>query len=585
MMALARCGTAICMLFGLGTWSLAQAPSDSTPPAVPPTQSSQRDTEKRMLEIEETIRQQKLERERALLEQTVVPPSEKPPNERIPAPAADPNAPRDPNAIVQPAPPVQILPTPLSDALAMGEALLLSDVIASTYRAFPEIEIARLQAAVARGQVTSATGAYDLNLDYYSLNQPVGDYENFRNGLGLVRQLWWGGYAMAGYKIGRGNFEPWYKERETDQAGEYRAGWVQPLLQGRAIDPYRVELFQSNLNRRAVQPEIEQNILFASLDAARAYWMWVEAGNILKSRQSLLELAAQRDVILRKLLERGLSTRQELSINAQTISDRTLRVLQAQQKFRDTAFKLAIFLRDGSGNPMLAAPEWLPVGFPPVLELPPFDFNADYTAAQQRRPELQLISIDIQKLRWDLELARNQLLPNVDFTIQGTQDTGLPASRSDDKGEFVLETGIVGGVPIQRRKARGKVDSTMAKIQQTEQKRFLQLNKIEVEIRTARNALELTREMALRSDQLLRETRETLEYFRRDFAAGNRDFLFLLQQEAIVTESEIKLLDAERDYYIALATLQAALGLDPLEQSLNIEPPETSIPPATLPAN
>jgi outer membrane protein TolC len=576
---------AICMLIAWGTGALAQTPSDPPPPEVPLSQSSQRDAEKRMLEIEETIRQQKLEREKALLEQTFVPPTDKTPSEGIPAPAIDPNAPRDPNGLVQPAPPVQIVPTPLSDALAMGEALLLSDVIASTYRAFPDIEIARLQASVASGQVTSATGAYDINLDFYSLNQPVGDYENSRNGLGLVRQLWWGGYAMAGYRVGRGNFEPWYKERETDQLGEYRAGWVQPLLQGRAIDPYRVELFQSNLNRRAVQPEIEQNILFASLDAARAYWMWVEAGNILKSRQSLLDLAAQRDVILRKLFERGLSTRQELSINAQTISERTLRVLEAQQKFRDTAFKLAIFLRDGSGNPMLAAPEWLPVGFPPVLELPAFDFNADYLAAQQRRPELQLISIDIQKLRWDLELARNQLLPNVDFTLQGAQDTGQPASRSDDKADFMLETGLVGGVPIQRRKARGKVDSTLAKIQQTEQKRFLQLNKIEVEIRTARNALELTREMALRSDQLLRETRETLEYFRRDFAAGNRDFLFLLQQEAIVTESEIKLLDAERDYYIALATLQAALGLDPLEQSLNIEPPEASIPPAPMPAN
>jgi hypothetical protein len=46
--------------------------------------------------------------------------------------------------------------------------------------------------------------------------------------------------------------------------------------------------------------------------------------------------------------------------------------------------------------------------------------------------------------------------------------------------------------------------------------------------------------------------------------------LFLLAQEAKATEAEIKLLDAERDYYIALAKLQAVLGLDPLEQSMNI---------------
>ena len=126
-------------------------------------------------------------------------------------------------------------------------------------------EIARLEANIARGEITSATGAYDLHLDYYNLNQPVGYYENSRSGVSLSRQLWWGGYALAGYRIGRGIFEPWYKERETNKAGEFRVGWVQPLLQGRAIDPYRVALFQANLDRQAVEPEIQQNVLAASL--------------------------------------------------------------------------------------------------------------------------------------------------------------------------------------------------------------------------------------------------------------------------------------------------------------------------------
>ena len=77
--------------------------------------------------------------------------------------------------------------------------------------------------------------------------------------------------------------------------------------------------------------------------------------------------------------------------------------------------------------------------------------------------------------------------------------------------------------------------------------------------------------MVIRSEQLLRETQQTLEYFRKDFAAGNRDFIFLLGQEAKATEAEIKLLDSERDYFIALSSLQVTLGLDPLEQSLNLD--------------
>lgn len=522
-----------------------------------------RDGEKRFLELEAIIKERRGQRESELL---------KPSKELLPGVSSD-RPDEMGNGQIRGVAPGGVLQ---QDALSMGEALLLADVIASTFRSFPEIEIARLQAGVARGEVTQANGAYDLHLDYYNLNQPVGYYENSRSGVGVSRQLWWGGYAHAGYRIGRGGFEPWYKERETNKGGEFRVGWVQPLLQGRAIDPYRVQLFQANLDRQAVAPEIQQNVLAASLAASSAYWQWVEAGNVLRAQEQLLQLAIRRNEGLNRLLERGLSTRQELSINAQTISERQLKVMESRQKFRDTAFKLAIFLRDESGTPMLARPEWLPNTFPPINRLELQDFETAFLDAQQRRPELNLIQIDLQKLRWEAELARNQTLPNVDFTIQGVQNVGDPATSLNDKGDFILESGVVGGVPIQRRKARGKLESTMAKIQQTEQKRWLTTNKIEMELRVARNALEVAREMVERSSQLLDETRQTLEFFRRDFASGNRDFLFLLAQEAKATEAEIKLLDAERDYYIALAKLQAVLGLDPLEQSLNIAMVEES---------
>jgi hypothetical protein len=188
----------------------------------------------------------------------------------------------------------EAVPTIESDSAVLGQKLQLSDVIASTYRAFPLLEIARLQSGVAAGQQVSALGAYDTKLEYYSLSQPVGFYETYRNGIGFARQLWWGGYASAGYKIGRGDFEPWYKERQTNEGGEFKVALVQPLLQGRAIDPQRVELFQANLRRQAVAPEIQFQVLIASQDAARAFWQWVEAGNVLKAQDRLLDIAVKR---------------------------------------------------------------------------------------------------------------------------------------------------------------------------------------------------------------------------------------------------------------------------------------------------
>jgi len=66
---------------------------------------------------------------------------------------------------------------------------------------------------------------------------------------------------------------------------------------------------------------------------------------------------------------------------------------------------------------------------------------------------------------------------------------------------------------------------------------------------------------------LLKQANITLDIFRRSVEAGRTDLFFLLTQEIKVNDSEIKLLEAERDFFTALAALQAALGLDPLEQA------------------
>ena len=464
-------------------------------------------------------------------------------------------------------------PTPQLDAESMGQLLQLSDVIASTYRAFPLLEIARLQSGVTSGQQTSALGAYDVKLEYYSLNQPVGFYETYRNGIGVARQLWWGGYASAGYRIGRGNYEPWYKERETNGGGEFKVALVQPLLQGRAIDPFRVELFQANLRRQAVGPEIQSQILIAGQDAAKAFWFWVEIGNVLKAQERLLEIAVKRGEQLERTRAAGAASNLEVSLNAQQIYERQLKANETRQKFRDTAFKLSLFLRDETGSPLLAPPDWLPSDFPQIITIPVGDFDSDFQTALATRPELALIELDRQTSQWDLALARNQLLPNVDFTVQSVQNVGKGASAINDKGEFQLEAGVTGGVPIQRRKPIGKIQSTEAKLMQISQKREFQRNKIEIELRTARNALDIAQQNVVAARELLKQSNITLDIFRRSLEAGRTDLFFLLTQEIKVNDSEVKLLEAERDFFTALAAMQAALGLDPLEQAAGLAIP------------
>jgi outer membrane protein TolC len=460
-----------------------------------------------------------------------------------------------------------------------NSSLSLSDVIASVYRAFPVIEQARLQANIAGGEQVAAWGAYDTKLQGYTLSQPIGFYETYRHGIGTARQLWWGGYLSAGYRLGRGSFQPWYKERETNEGGEFSVGLIQPLLQGRAIDAQRVELFQANLRRQAVDPQVQTNLLLAAQDATNAYWSWLGAGVVLRSQSQLLALAEIRGEQLKQLIAAKVGKQIDIVVNNQLIAERRGKVVEAELKYWQASAKLSLYLRDEAGNPLVPSPTWLPGGFSPVMTLPGSSFDEDFASALSRRPELQSIEIEVQQIRWDVQLACNQLLPQVDFTIQGSQDAGAPASSLRDKSPFELEAGLVGEVPYQRRKARGKIQASQGKLAVLEQKRRFQQDKIAIELQAAHAELNATLETIRQAETAFQASQEALKAYRFAFEKGQVDLVFLNLVEPKVTENEIKLIEQKQKWFYALAAKQAALGLDPLEQALKIQPlPPT--PPA-----
>jgi len=446
--------------------------------------------------------------------------------------------------------------------------LLLADVIASIYRAYPVIEQARLERNLAAGLLLEAYGAYDLKLQGYALSEPTGFYENFRTGIGIARQTWWGGYVAAGYRAGRGEFQPWYKERETNEAGEFKVAMGLPLLQGRAIDPQRVAVFQATIASRAAEPLIRQALLNVSREAASVYWEWVAAGAVLAAQRELLLLAQQRGEQFEVGVKAGKFAEVDLVFNQQLIAERNGLVLEAEQKFRASSFKLSMFLRNEQAQPMIPNDAWLPEHFPMIQPQPPGDFQADLSAALSRRPEPMLLQFEQRQIELDQNLARNQLLPQLDLVSEASQDIGTPASSSNDKGQFELLVGVQGEVPIQRRKARGKIQSTAAKMAQIEQKLRLQRDKIGVELQTAYNALVLSAQAVEQAELALRAAIDTLVRYRFAFERGKVDLIYINLLETKVNETEIKLLKSQSSWFSALAEMQAALGLDPLDQAL-----------------
>ncbi|QDV43487.1 Outer membrane efflux protein [Stieleria neptunia] len=486
---------------------------------------------------------------------------------------------------VQP-PPADVVESNTSDGRQAAEAmpvaeepLKLADVVASLYRAYPDIHRARQLRPLAGGELLSAYGAYDTKFNAHSLSEPTGFYENYRSGLGVARQTWWGGYLSAGYRIGRGFYQPWYKERQTDDAGEFKISAAQPLLQGRAIDPQRVAVFQASLQQQAAEPQFQQAILSISSDAIEVYWEWVAAGAVLQAQQELLDLAVKRGKQFEVGVEAGKFATVNLVLNQQLIAERSALRLKAQQKFQATAFKLSLYLRNESGQPLVPAESWLPTRFPVIEPQREFDFNADLAAALGRRPEPQILQYELRQVQWDRRLACNEMLPRFDFVTEASQDMGEPATKSDDKGEFELMIGFQSEVPIQRRKARGKIQSTSAKIIQINEKLRLVRDKIATDLQIAQNQLMLAQQIVEQSELSLHAALDTLARYQKGFEKGYIDLIYLNLLETKANETEIKLVEAQRDWFTALGALQIALGLDPLDQAVVV----SSLPASEMP--
>lgn len=450
-------------------------------------------------------------------------------------------------------------------------ALTLSDVIASVYRAYPTIEAVRLQRQVAAGDLQTSWGEFDTKILAETISEPTGFYENYRNGIGVARNTWWGGYLATGYRIGRGDFQPWYKERETLDGGEFKLAYIQPLLQGRDIDPRRVAIFQNRIAQQSVEPQLQVEILQTSFAAASIYWDWLAAGRNLRVQQQLLALARQRVEQIRELIKAQRRAKVDELFNDVLIAQRVTKVIEAEQKLQQATFKLALYLRDEQGLPLVADTTWLPSSFPPLSDTKDLNVQQQIDEALDRRPELVELRLQSEHVQWDRRWAQNQTRGRLDFVSELSQDVGPTTSKNLDKQQFEGEFGLTYEYPWQLRKARGKLRSTAAKLQQIDQKSRLTMDKISLEVQSAIVALQRSQEVIEQLVTVVETQTQVLELQEIQFSTGRIDLIELNLQEQLVTNLKVDLINAQRDWFTALSHLATATGLDPLEQALRLE--------------
>ena len=146
---------------------------------------------------------------------------------------------------------------------------------------------------------------------------------------------------------------------------------------------------------------------------------------------------------------------------------------------------------------------------------------ADIEQAWSVRPELRYLDFQIEQVRVELTAAENLLQPRVDAQLEASKDVGARADPKGDKTPFVLEAGIYGEVPLQRRQASGKIQSLQGKLSQVLAKRQYAADKIAAEVQDAVSALEAAAGRIDRASTAVDLARQSLDLGRLGFESGD----------------------------------------------------------------
>lgn len=441
--------------------------------------------------------------------------------------------------------------------------LMLEDVIDSVVATYPLLRSAMFTRNIAQGELLQANGEFDLKLKADTLNMPMGFYENYRQAIGAEQPLFGGGSVFGGYRLGRGNFPEWYGYRETKQGGEFKAGVTIPLAQGRNIDDRRAGLYRSSWEVQSAEPEIQTQFIAFIQAASITYWYWVAAAQNVRVNENLLKNATERSDGLRKRVEKGDAPAIELTDNERLIVSRRTKLIDAERKFQQAAYKLSLFLRDESGSPRVVDAARVPSRFPDEDDPSLRSLNADLQSAIANRPELRALSILREQLHIDLANAQNLCLPQLDAVLVGSQDVGAPAKpKFDDKGPFELEAGLIASVPLQRRKAQGKSMAVQGKLSQLQAKTQYTQDKIVAEVQSANVALVAAHQQLAQARQALDLARQMEAAERRKFDLGDSNLLLVNLREQATADAALTEVEAQLNYFVAAADFRAAMGTD-----------------------
>ncbi|MBU1338370.1 MAG: TolC family protein [Acidobacteria bacterium] len=374
-----------------------------------------------------------------------------------------------------------------------------------------------------------------------------------------------------------------------------RLDFTQPLLKNFGSKISRREILIARNNVELSRQQLKTVVLETIYGAQEAYWNLFFAVENLKVKQQSLDLA--RDLLKKnqKEVEVGKLAKIEI-LNAETVvAQREADILQAEAQVRRSEDLLRNILNrdldaDERHVPFILRDQ-------PEFEIREVALDRAMEAALSHRPDLLAARTSIETRELDLSIAKNQLLPALDFRlsywspgISGDQIiyldnnplTGIVIGTTEGSGinslkdafKFLYNNwsfGVTLTIPLRSlisradyARAQIELDKSLAEKENTKRQILLEVRDAVREIETHSKRVRaywLTRELAER--RLRAEERKLIVGLTTNY------FVLQFQEELATARSqEIKALV---DYNLALAKLERATGLSLQSHNISLQ--------------
>lgn len=326
------------------------------------------------------------------------------------------------------------------------------------------------------------------------------------------------------------------------------------------IDPDRAALKNANFDANIAKADKK----LTELDIARlsqlAYWEWVTANKVRDVYDQLLKNGEVRNDYLTARSNKGDVPKISVTENEQYVASRKGSLQAASERLLRAEFALSLFYRDSNGEPILLKSSENYEDYPKDLSifLKDIDLNVNIDELIKKRPDLRNLSRHVEKLEVNLELAKQDLKPQIDITTEYFERTEKNPQASMPRDYLMVIAQI--NIPIERNLGNGNIAAARARKMVAEREMSYGVQSYTFEVMALKQAIHLRLEQATQAEIEFAKAKELVVSENYKFKSGGGNLFLVNLREESLASAEASFHEARLGFMEAVLSYQALVN-------------------------